>query len=164
MYKVKVNSKESFEINSKLDLILNTADATAIVRNANGTFDVQIENTNLNASIIDWDTETKTAKIKINQNLYVVNVQEPADLLLEKLGLTIPKPKKANNLLSPMPGLILKIIVQAGQAVKKGESLLILEAMKMENVFKAAADCIIKDIKIEPNQAVEKGQELISFV
>jgi biotin carboxyl carrier protein len=163
MYKVKVNNKESFEINSKLDMILNTADNVTLAKNANGTFDVKIENQNLNASIIDWDKETKIAKIKINQNLYIVHVQEPADLLLENLGMTIPKAKKANSLKSPMPGLILKIIGKPGQAIKKGESLLILEAMKMENVFKAGADCVIKEIKIEQNQAVEKGQELITF-
>jgi biotin carboxyl carrier protein len=163
MYKVKVNNKESFEINSKLDMILNTADNVTLAKNANGTFDVKIENQNLNASIIDWDQETKIAKIKINQNLYIVHVQEPADLLLENLGMTIPKAKKANSLKSPMPGLILKIIGKPGQAIKKGESLLILEAMKMENVFKAGADCVIKEIKIEQNQAVEKGQELITF-
>jgi biotin carboxyl carrier protein len=62
-----------------------------------------------------------------------------------------------------MPGLILKVAVTQGQFVKKGESLIVLEAMKMENVFKASADCIIKEIKVQEKQAVEKGQELITF-
>jgi biotin carboxyl carrier protein len=71
--------------------------------------------------------------------------------------------KKLNNLKAPMPGLITKILVKEGDEVKQGEPLLVLEAMKMENVFKAAGDVKIKSIKINEKQAVEKGAELISF-
>jgi biotin carboxyl carrier protein len=54
-------------------------------------------------------------------------------------------------------------LVKEGDEVKQGEPLLVLEAMKMENVFKAAGDVKIKSIKINEKQAVEKGAELISF-
>ena len=62
-----------------------------------------------------------------------------------------------------MPGLVLKILVQPGDQVKKGEPLLVLEAMKMENVFKASDDVTIKEINVVEKQAVEKGNELINF-
>jgi biotin carboxyl carrier protein len=62
-----------------------------------------------------------------------------------------------------MPGLIVKLLVAVGDTVKQGEPLLILEAMKMENVFKAAADVTIKEIKVSEKQSVEKGQLLMLF-
>ncbi len=62
-----------------------------------------------------------------------------------------------------MPGLLLDIKVQEGQEVQKGEILLILEAMKMENVIKAPTDARIKHIKVQKGQTVEKNQLLIEF-
>ena len=63
-----------------------------------------------------------------------------------------------------MPGLIVGIHVQSGDAVKKGDSLLILEAMKMENVLKAPADATVKAIRTTKGDRVEKGQVLVEFV
>jgi biotin carboxyl carrier protein len=60
-----------------------------------------------------------------------------------------------------MPGLILKILVTPGQAIKKGDPVLILEAMKMENVFKATVDAVVKEIKVAERTAVEKGEVLV---
>jgi biotin carboxyl carrier protein len=85
------------------------------------------------------------------------------DLLLERLGMKNVGVKKVNNLKAPMPGLISKLLVKEGDEIKQGEPLLVLEAMKMENVFKAVADVKIKAIKVSEKQAVEKGAELITF-
>jgi biotin carboxyl carrier protein len=60
-----------------------------------------------------------------------------------------------------MPGMVLKVLVTPGQAIQKGDPVLILEAMKMENVFKAAADAVVKEIKVSERTAVEKGEVLI---
>jgi biotin carboxyl carrier protein len=62
-----------------------------------------------------------------------------------------------------MPGLVLKITAEAGQEVQKGDPLLILEAMKMENVIKAAAGGTIKSIHVEKGAAVDKGQLLLTM-
>lgn len=64
---------------------------------------------------------------------------------------------------SPMPGLVVAIEVKPGQPIKKGEGLLIIEAMKMENEIKAPFDCLVKEIKVQEKQAVEKGQVLVVF-
>ncbi|MCL4147810.1 UNVERIFIED_CONTAM: hypothetical protein GTU68_000861 [Idotea baltica] len=60
-----------------------------------------------------------------------------------------------------MPGLVLEIMVEVGQFVAVGDALLILEAMKMENVIKAQGEGVIKDIVVKQGAAVEKGQLLI---
>ncbi len=60
-----------------------------------------------------------------------------------------------------MLGLVLKIIAKEGEELKKGDNLLILEAMKMENMIKAPADIIIKKIHIKEGDKVEKNQILL---
>jgi len=67
------------------------------------------------------------------------------------------------ELKAPMPGLIISIEVKSGQHVKKGDGLIVIEAMKMENEIKAPFDCTIKEIKIKERQAVEKNQVLVVF-
>jgi biotin carboxyl carrier protein len=85
------------------------------------------------------------------------------DLLLEKMGLSSANNAVVSEIKAPMPGLVLKIFVEEHQEVKKGENLLVLEAMKMENIIKAPADVTIKSILIKEGGKVEKGQVMIAF-
>lgn len=71
--------------------------------------------------------------------------------------------KTEKELKAPMPGLVVAIEVKPGQQLKKGDGLLIIEAMKMENEIKAPFDCTIKEIKVQERQAVERGQVLVVF-
>jgi biotin carboxyl carrier protein len=64
---------------------------------------------------------------------------------------------------APMPGLVLSVLVTEGDEVKKGDNLLVLEAMKMENMIKSPTDGIIKKIEIKQGNKVEKNELLISF-
>jgi biotin carboxyl carrier protein len=68
-----------------------------------------------------------------------------------------------SELKAPMPGLVVAIEVKPGQKLKKGDALIIIEAMKMENNIKAPFDCTVKEIKVKKKQAVEKGQVLVVF-
>lgn len=70
---------------------------------------------------------------------------------------------KLSLLKAPMPGLVLKIEVEVGGKVKKGDGLMIVEAMKMENELRAVGPGIVKEIKVNEGQAVEKGETLIVF-
>lgn len=65
------------------------------------------------------------------------------------------------KIISPMPGMILRVNKKVGDKVIKGESLILLEAMKMENELKATEDGILSEIFIEPGKSVEKNQILI---
>jgi biotin carboxyl carrier protein len=73
------------------------------------------------------------------------------------------KTKKGARVKSQMPGKIVRILVQAGAEVKKGQPLLVMEAMKMENEIKSPQDGVIKEIKVAEGQAIETGSELITF-
>jgi len=116
-----------------------------------------------NAEVVSFDGALKTAQIKVNNNLYTVSAKDQFDLLLDKMGLSNLNTAKIGELKAPMPGLVLRIFVKEGDAVNKGDNLLILEAMKMENIIKAPADAIVKTVKINPGDKVEKGQILLLF-
>ena len=92
-----------------------------------------------------------------------VAVNDEKSERFEKLMGAVAGNKKAQSLKAPMPGLILKIEVEPGQHVKKGDGLIIVEAMKMENELRAHSSAVIKEIKIIPGQAVEKNQVLLIF-
>ncbi len=70
---------------------------------------------------------------------------------------------KVNEVKAPMPGLVLDIRVSEGDEVKKGDPILVLEAMKMENIIKSPTDGVIKKINVKKGLAVEKNQVLINF-
>ena len=65
------------------------------------------------------------------------------------------------TILAPMPGLVLKVEVEVGQAVKAGQGVVVVEAMKMENELKAPADGVVASIAVQPGQTVDKGAVLI---
>ena len=67
------------------------------------------------------------------------------------------------RLAAPMPGLVLKIHVAPGQKVIKGQPLVVIEAMKMENIIKAKADAMVGSVLVNVGRSVEKGDILVEF-
>ena len=67
----------------------------------------------------------------------------------------------ATTVKAPMPGKILSVAVSAGQAVKKGETLLILEAMKMQNEIAAPHDAVVSEVRVSANQTVSTGDDMV---
>ncbi|NUO18280.1 acetyl-CoA carboxylase biotin carboxyl carrier protein subunit [bacterium] len=62
-----------------------------------------------------------------------------------------------------MPGLVVRTVAHVGQQVKRGETILILEAMKMENEVRAPADGMVSDIHVKERDSVEKGAHLVNL-
>lgn len=127
------------------------------------TFHILFKNHSYTAEVLAADYQNKAFLIKINQNQYQVSVKDRFDLLLTQLGINNGAQAKVNDLKAPMPGLIVDIKVKVGDTVNKGDSLLILEAMKMENVLKATGEGKIKKIRVSSKENVEKNQILIEF-
>lgn len=65
---------------------------------------------------------------------------------------------------APIPGLVVKVNADEGQSVAKGEAILVLEAMKMENIIKSSCDCRVKKVSVKEKQAVQQGQELMRLI
>jgi biotin carboxyl carrier protein len=114
--------------------------------------------------LISEKLNNDTFKILLKGNYFDVTVrtalQEKAFKLLENSAVS---QHHHMDVKAPMPGLILKIRKKAGETVEQGESLIILEAMKMENDLKAPASGIIKSILVSEGSAVEKGVVLFSI-
>lgn len=109
------------------------------------------------------DTIANTVTLTINGKKATVALRSREGQMLKTLGVEGGLQKKLDSLKAPMPGLIRQVLVQPGDVVKKGDALLILEAMKMENIIKAAGDGVVASVKAIEKATVEKGALLIKF-
>ena len=121
------------------------------------------KNGSYTVELVSFDKENKTCVLQVNNKEITVSVEDRFDLLLHQLGMDDIKNQKVNELKAPMPGLVLNIMVQPGDSVTKGEGLMVLEAMKMENIIRTPANGIVKSIDVKKSDAVEKNQVLIKF-
>jgi biotin carboxyl carrier protein len=117
----------------------------------------------LEAELVSLDRETKCLQIRLGHRTASLQLKDRFDLLLEQMGMSAAGSGAVKDIKAPMPGLILDLKVKTGDEVKKGDVVLILEAMKMENIIKSPGDGIIKDVKVALRQSVEKNQILIQF-
>ena len=101
--------------------------------------------------------------IKINGHISSIRLMKSVEKTIEKLGINKNSLQNVNVIKAPMPGLILEVMYKVGDKVKKGDPIIVLEAMKMENILTAPVDAIIKEIKVKPQQTVEKNNVLINF-
>lgn len=164
MYKAKVNDQE-FDLHSSNEGLTVNGNLLNwdFAKVSDGYFHIIHNNKSYRAEMVKQDLEAKTFQIKINGIIYPVSVKDKFELLLEKMGMSASASGKVNSIKAPMPGLIIDLKVKAGDNVKAGDPLLILEAMKMENILKSPGDGIVKNVKVEKGNSVEKGQVLIEF-
>ena len=105
----------------------------------------------------------KEMKLKVDGLLLDISVTDHIDQILDKLGMNTAASNVVKDIKAPMPGSILNIIVNEGAEVRQGDQLLVLEAMKMENVIKSPGDGMVSKIHVAEKENVEKNQVLISF-
>ena len=115
------------------------------------------------AELLNLDLEAKTVQIRLGHKTTKLQMKDRFDLLLEQMGMNTTGAGSLKEIKAPMPGLILDLKVAPGDQVKKGDVLLILEAMKMENSIKSPGDGVVKEVKVSLKQSVEKNQVLIQF-
>lgn len=164
-WKAKVNGSKDYELKDQKGELLVNGESLNLnsLEVGEGKYSILKDGRSFNASILDIDSVLKTVKLKINGNIYDLEIEDQFDQLLHKLGMDKLASAAISQLKAPMPGLVLNVMVEVGQTVSKDDSLLILEAMKMENVLKSPTDAIIKKISVEERQSVEKNQVLIEF-
>ncbi len=166
MYQIKVNDKFDYSIDKAAEgLLINNSQVEADVRQISpAIWHIIDQLKSYNVEVVTFDAATKTANIRVNNNIYQLTAKDKFDILLDKMGLSGLVTAKISELKAPMPGLVLKTFVEDGATVAKGDSLFILEAMKMENIIKSPADGVIKTVKVKSSDKVEKGQILLQFV
>lgn len=165
MLQVSVNDKQDFSV-EQIDgkWFLNNMPVDLDVQwQANGLVSILYNNRSYTGILENTDPKNKEITVTIDGQTYKIAIKEAIDQLLSSMGLDMKAMQKVEPIKAPMPGMILKIMVEPGQSIKKGDGLLILEAMKMENVLKANADATVKSIKTTERTAVEKGAILIEL-
>ncbi|WP_375437011.1 biotin/lipoyl-containing protein [uncultured Hymenobacter sp.] len=166
MLQVSTNSTQTWNVEYRPDNVTTVNDEPFnwdIVVLGSGRFHILHEGRSVVAEVMQADYSTKTFQLKLNGQLVDLQVKDRFDLLLDKLGMNAATANKVNELKAPMPGLIVAVRVEPGQVVQKGDPLLVLEAMKMENILKAPSDGVIDAIKVGLRANVTKGQVLIKF-
>jgi len=166
MYKAKVN-EALFEVNFSDDKgqkgTINGKDFSMDMVQLGIVYHLIHENQSYTLEVVDFQKEEKICVVKVNNSEYTVTLEDRFDSLLHQLGMDNMNSQQVNELKAPMPGLVLDILVEVGTTVTKGDGLLILEAMKMENIIKSPTDGVIKSVEVEKTNAVEKNQVLIKF-
>jgi biotin carboxyl carrier protein len=165
MHKVKINEDFVFDIEHKgaelfVDGLPTDIDIANIEQNS---AHVLYNNKSYNTEVIEIDRAEKLCRIKVNSTIYNVKLEDQFDQLLKQLGMDNLTSAKVLELKAPMPGLVLNVLVAENDEIKKGDNLLILEAMKMENILKSTTDGIVKKILINTGDKVDKNQILIVF-
>lgn len=120
-------------------------------------------NKSFTIDILSVDRGTKQVELKVNGARYSYKVKDRFDLLLENLGMDSLGGGKVSELKAPMPGLVIDVMVEPGQEVQEDDALLILEAMKMENVLKSPGEGVVQSVEVSKGDAVEKNELLIRF-
>jgi len=134
-----------------------------VIKIKDKTYHIIKDNKSYNLEVLSINKDEKLFFVKVNGDKYRFNVKDRFDELLHSLGMDNMVANKVSDLKAPMPGLVLDIEVKVGDVVAKGDTLLILEAMKMENVIKSPTDGTIKSISINKGETVEKNQLILNF-
>ncbi len=165
MLQTTINNKTDFAVTQQDGqwMINDTPAALDIQVQPNGLISVLLDGKSYTATVEKVDTKAKELVLKIDGQPYTVAIKEPIDQLLSSMGLDLKAMQKIEPVKAPMPGLVLRVLVEPGQQINKGDGLLILEAMKMENVIKAEVDCVVLKVHITKLENVEKNQVLIEL-
>ena len=141
-------------------LVLNGRErkASLIRLNDHSSFLLLIDNHSHQITIEEKDKEYV---VRVSNRIFPVELENERARRLKNLIKTDNLINKQREIKAPMPGLIVKVNVQEGQEIKKGDGLAIIEAMKMENEIRAVADGRIKKIFKFEKESVEKGQVLM---
>ena len=162
---INENKKEyNVEAINASEGILDGASFNWDVKNIkDNTYHIIKDNKSYNLEVLSVNWDEKTFFVKVNGEKHRFTVKDRFDELLHSLGMDNLASSKVADLKAPMPGLVLEVSVKGGQQVEKGEALLILEAMKMENVIKSPTDGVIKSISVSKGDTVEKNQLILNF-
>ena len=155
--KALVNNIQEFSFNPK------EVEQLDVLDQGNDHYHLVHENKSIRMKVIERDFFNRTYSIRINAHVYKVKMHRPLDDLIKKMGYSTGSSKAIDSIKAPMPGIIVGIKVEKGQAVKEGDTLLILEAMKMENTILCPKNTVIKEIYVDVGETVDKNKLLIDF-
>ena len=163
--KINNNSyKVEFDETNKFRGVVNTNNFEFVIKSKNtNNYCVVMDGVEYDIDIISADSNNKTVKMFVNGRVFDFALEDKFDLLIKDLGFKDTVENSEKEIKSTMPGLIIDVHVQKGSIVSKGDGLITLEAMKMENIIKASENYIIKEVSIKKGDTVEKNDVLFEL-
>jgi biotin carboxyl carrier protein len=161
MYNALVNNLHNF------DLTTNEVNGKPVQFDCellpDGSYHILLNNKSISAEVLSIDRNNKCVVLLVDNQKFTVQVKDDFDLLLSKMGMDKKGHDKLKEVKSPMPGLVLDIKVKVGDVVESGQALMVLEAMKMENVIAAPNEGVVAEIAVNIQEKVDKNQVLVRF-
>lgn len=163
MYKISINQEQEVTVTHEngAQFVNGLPADLDLVANNDGSYHVLHKGVSYTIRVLA--DEGNALKLEVNNHLVEANIRNDLDELLKQLGMDKKTGALMNELKAPMPGMVLKLLVQEGDKVSAGDGLLVLEAMKMENNIKASGEGEVKSIHTRAGDKVEKNQVLIVF-
>jgi biotin carboxyl carrier protein len=156
-FKAKVNGQKDFSFQKEqlrnLDAILTDP----------ATYHVLCNEKSYEVTVVEQDFNNRFYEVRIGSNTYQVDIETDLDQLIQSMGYQLSSEQAVDTIQAPMPGIILDVRVSKGDSIKKGSTLLILEAMKMENVIVSPKDGVVKKVHASTGQTVDKNKLLIEL-
>ena len=156
--------------NEQLDLEIDLNEGLALINGEHFEYEISEYNGRYyfrvgNQLWILANVQVKGTQIRFNINGYPVqlHIKNEQALLLETLGMKPELEQSTKDIKAPMPGKVLSIEVEEGNQVQEGETILVLEAMKMENEIKSPIQGRIKTIQVELGQTIDKQTLLVEL-
>ncbi len=156
-FNVKVNNSFYFDLSNEQIESLN------IVQQKRSIFHVLHNNQSFQAELVQSNFNDKQYTIVVNSNTYHIKIENSLEHLIKEMGYSTGSSKKLNLVKAPMPGIIIDFNVKKGDVVKEGDTLLILEAMKMENAITCPKDAVVKSVHSKTGDTVEKNKLLVEI-
>ena len=129
----------------------------------NDLFHIIFNNKSYVLKLISSNKDSNNYYVSINNKTFNVEISDAKNKFSKIIGLKLSDDNKKLDITSPMPGLVIDVLVNVNETVEKNQSLIILEAMKMENVIKSPVQAKIKSIMVKKGDNVNKNEVLISF-
>jgi biotin carboxyl carrier protein len=163
MYKASIGNKIFTVSGKENDMVDGKKLDLDILEFRDGKFHIIYNNQSYLAEILSIDKEAKSCLIKLGNKKINVSIKDKYDELLHSMGIDQNSAGKINDIKAPMPGMVLQVMVENGQTIKKGDAIVVLEAMKMENILKSPSDGTIKKILVIKGDKVEKNQVMVNL-
>lgn len=156
-YTIRVGDGQAFEYTQNH---LATLD---LVRSGRDRFHLLYKGKGHHIQVLASDFLAGRYTLEVDGREYEAQIQTPLDALIQRMGFAHQGAPEPDDIIAPMPGLLLEIPVREGQAVEAGAPLLVLEAMKMENIITSPRGGTIKKIHVHKGDSVDKNQLLLEF-
>jgi len=154
-YHFTVNERSEFDLN-RMHL-----EAFDLIEIGPGKYHLIHEDHNYLVEIDETEVDNGMLSLRVNGRIHHVQIETPLQRKIKALGINELNTGDGEVIKAPMPGKVLSVLVEEGDKIEADQDLLILEAMKMENVIKSTQEGIVDKVHVADNDTVNKNETLV---